>query len=65
VRGVSLRQMERMNPLLSRDRISRIERGERPLSVATLAAIAEVLELKDLARTLAPFCNPKDRDVPA
>jgi len=54
--SVSLREMERRTGI-RRDHLSRIERGERPLTVERLAAIAGALGMRDLVKTLRPFTD--------
>ncbi|MDP9398301.1 MAG: helix-turn-helix transcriptional regulator [Actinomycetota bacterium] len=44
---------------LSPSQLSRFERGEAGLSVASLARLAAVLNLTDLARALRPFAEDK------
>lgn len=44
-RGVSLRDLVKLEPELNRATVSRVERGERDASVETLAALARALDL--------------------
>ena len=37
--------------------LSRVERGEARLSIESLARLARVLELRELARLLAPYAD--------
>ncbi len=39
--------------------ISKVERGLRVPSVATLAALAKALDLRELTRALSPFLRPR------
>lgn len=41
--------------------LSRVERGERGLSVESLYRLAVVLDLRDLARLLKPYLPAEDR----
>jgi transcriptional regulator with XRE-family HTH domain len=45
---------------MDRGHLSRVERGESSLSIGTLHRLAVVLDLRELARLLAPYVA-KDR----
>lgn len=40
--------------------LSKVERGEKSLSVESLARLAKVLGLTELAHLLAPYCGSSD-----
>jgi len=52
--GLSLRETAR-RAAIDPAHLSRVERGERRLSVEALARLAEVLGLTELAKLLAPY----------
>lgn len=52
--GLTLRETAR-RAKIDPAHLSRVERGERQLSVAALGRLAEVLCLPELARLLAPY----------
>ena len=53
-RGLSLRQVARA-AAIDIGHLSRVERGEARLSYEALVRVARVLELRELAKLLAPF----------
>jgi transcriptional regulator with XRE-family HTH domain len=52
--GLGLREAARL-AAIDPAHLSRAERGESRLSLAALARLAAVLELRDLAKLLAPY----------
>ncbi len=52
--GLSLREAAKQAGMTAAH-LSRVERGEKQLSVDALGRLAEVLGLRDLARLLAPY----------
>jgi transcriptional regulator with XRE-family HTH domain len=54
--GLGLREAARRSGI-DPAQLSRVERGESGLSVASLHALARVLGLRDLARLLAPYAD--------
>jgi transcriptional regulator with XRE-family HTH domain len=61
-RGLGLRQVAR-EARIDSAHLSRVERGERTLSVAALLRLARVLELRELVKLLEPYV-PERIDAP-
>ncbi|MGH3226792.1 MAG: helix-turn-helix domain-containing protein [Streptosporangiaceae bacterium] len=55
--GLSLRETA-LRARIDPAHLSRVERGERQLSVDALGRLAEVLGLTELAKLLAPYREP-------
>lgn len=58
--GLGLRQAARQAGI-DPAHLSRVERGEKQLTVDALARLARVLGLRDLARLLRPYCGTPGR----
>ena len=59
-RGLTLREVARLSGV-EPGHLSRIERGQRPLSVDVLARLARVLGLPELAKLLRPYVGEGER----
>jgi transcriptional regulator with XRE-family HTH domain len=54
-RGLTLRETGKLSDITP-GYLSRVERGEKSLSLESTIRLARVLGLKDVLRALAPFC---------
>jgi transcriptional regulator with XRE-family HTH domain len=60
-RGWSPRDVA-LNASIDAGHLSRVERGEKGLSVASMYSLATVLDLEELARVLAPHIEDRGRE---